>query len=492
MKLPLTLCAALAAALAYYSGLGIGLLALAFVLTAFLRVLACSPALFFGQDACFPALFFVQYDCRRAVRVCNAYGIALAIGVSAGLAAGCVKPLRLGLVESSVNSLHGSILDDPRVLTSSAGLGAVALRRVSTKGGISASASGSVPVFFPEATIPRLKTFGRGSELYIEGDFLTPKADGSPPVFRAHSVHIIRPPPPIEQLRTDIRLNILRRFSAFHWGGLAAALLLGVKDELATTLADAYRDAGCSHVLALSGMHLAIIAGLLALLLKKPLGLKLATLTSAFGIALYVYLVGKLPSLNRAAVMYLLGTVTVLKMLPLQCESLLGLAFLIQLCFQPEAVQTLSFILSYLALLGIIFLGELVYRLMRGFVPDVLARPLAASLGAFISTAAVVAARFGMLRPIGIVAGLLIIPLTSMFMLAVILFLATGAAAPIASIAAALYDALAYIAALAARIPGVSVSKPVSALVVSILAAGTCAFLCYKHTAREYMTLGFD
>jgi competence protein ComEC len=227
-------------------------------------------------------------------------------------------------------------------------------------------------------------------------------------------------------------------------------------------------------------------------LLKKPLGLKLAALTGAFCIALYVYLVGNLPSLNRAAITYLLGTFVVLKTLPPQGASLLGLTFLIQLIFQPETAHTLSFILSYLALGGIIFIGEPVYGLLKGFVPDALARPLAASLGAFISTAAVVAACFGILRPIGIVAGLVMIPLTTVFMLGAMLFLVVGAIAPVAPIVAALYDALTGVAVLAARIPGVSVSGAVPALLVSTLVTIACILLYYKQLDGKHGLAAFD
>jgi competence protein ComEC len=160
--------------------------------------------------------------------------------------------------------------------------------------------------------------------------------------------------------------------------------------------------------------------------------------------------------------------------------------------FQPETAHTLSFILSYLALAGIIFIGEPVYSLLRGLVPDALARPLAASLGAFISTAAVVVACFGTLRPIGIIAGLAMIPLTTVFMLGAILFLVVGAIVPVAPVIAVLYDALTGVAVLAARIPGVSVSGPVPALLVSALVASACILLYYKQLEREHLLAAFD
>jgi competence protein ComEC len=290
-------------------------------------------------------------------------------------------------------------------------------------------------------------------------------------------------------MRTAIRMYVVHRFSEFRWGGLAAALLLGVKDELDSILAAMYRDAGCSHILALSGMHLAIIAGLLAFFLKKPLGLKPSACVGAFFITLYVYLVGNLPSLNRAAIMYLLGTFVILRTLPTQGASLLGFAFLIQLSFQPQAGHSLSFILSYLALGGIIFIGKPVCDLLKGYLPDVLAHPLSASIGAFISTAVVVAYSFGTLRPIGIVAGLVMIPLTTAFMLGALLFLVVGGG--IAPALSFLYDALTSLATLAARVPGLSVSDPLLVFLVSLLVTAAIFFLHYQVIRKNTLT-AFD
>jgi competence protein ComEC len=198
--------------------------------------------------------------------------------------------------------------------------------------------------------------------------------------------------------------------------------------------------------------------------------------------------VGNLPSLNRAAIMYLLGTLMLLATLPKQGASLLGMSFLIQLILQPDAGHNLSFILSYLALAGILFIGELIYALIRGSLPDFVAKPLAASLGAFIATAAVVAVCFGALRPIGVIAGLAIVPLTTAFMLAAILFLAVSHVAPLLSL---LYNALTALSALAARAPALP-TKPLPVLLVSTLLVALCVFLYHRQlhalTRLEHLT----
>ncbi|MDR1325141.1 MAG: ComEC/Rec2 family competence protein [Treponema sp.] len=465
MRLTLVLCAACGAALAYYSGITFLLVAFGFVVVSLMRTLAYAP---------------IRLRSRYGFRVARVYVIAFAIGLSIGLAAANVargvKP-RLGLsISNNIVGLQGMLRDDPRAFMQGGGMASVALKRVSGAGGLSASASGSVQVFFPATTIPRVKGFGRGAEVYIEGAFQPAKDEAREQTFRAYAVHVIRNAPALERLRTSVRIWLTERFSGFEWGGLAAALLLGVKDELATSLAVAYQDAGCSHILALSGMHLAIIAALIAFVLKRPLGIRPAALACSALILLYVYLVGNLPSLNRAAIMYLLGTLMLLATLPKQGASLLGMSFLIQLILQPEAAHTLSFILSYLALAGIFFISELIYALIRGLLPDFVAKPLAASLGAFIATAAVVAACFGVLRPIGVIAGLVLVPLTTAFMLAAILFLAVSNVAPLLSL---LYNALVALSTLAARAPALP-ATPLPVLLVSTLLVALCVFLYYR------------
>ncbi|MDR2314687.1 MAG: ComEC/Rec2 family competence protein [Spirochaetaceae bacterium] len=209
---------------------------------------------------------------------------------------------------------------------------------------------------------------------------------------------------------------MLRRLGEKSWGGLAAALLLGSRENLEGDLARAYRDAGLSHILALSGMHLSFLSVLLTLILKKPLG-KQGALAAGLGfMVLYVLLVGPQPSLVRSAIMYALGSCLVFTGTVRQPLALLGAAFLIQLLADPPGALSISFILSYLALGGILILAPPLESLFRGSLPSPVSGGLAVSLGAFIATAPAVTAFFGVLRPLGIIAGFIAVPLSTGFM----------------------------------------------------------------------------
>jgi competence protein ComEC len=149
----------------------------------------------------------------------------------------------------------------------------------------------------------------------------------------------------------------------------------------------------------------------------------------------------------------------------------LPLAFLLQLAAAPQEGDTVSFILSYLALAGILTLGQTAAVPLRGKLPGKLADPITASFGAFTITAAVIGAVFGTIRPVGLAAGLVMAPLTMVFMVGTIVFLALELSlgiimpalwAPIAglfdSAMSLLFDTLRYIAAAASRVPGITIS----------------------------------
>jgi competence protein ComEC len=319
-------------------------------------------------------------------------------------------------------------------------------------------------VIFPGGRLEDLKEFGRKSRVYLEGAFLPPRSgETGPGMFRASSVHITSPASPLERFRTGLRRNLVSRFSRPEnaaWGSLSLALLLGVRDNLDSSFARSYREAGISHVLALSGMHLAVLSALIAFIFKPALGGKGAAVLGAFFILAYVFLVGSLPSLDRAAIMYLLGALAVILSLARNPASILNLAFLIQILVRPESGLSISFILSYLALWGILHLGLKIAELFRGRIPPVLLDPLSASLGAFIATASVSAAGFGVLRPVGILAGLAVVPLTTLFMVLSLGYLALDPVFPFLArqaggILSLLYRAFEYMVSLSAAVPGI-------------------------------------
>jgi len=430
----------------------------------------------------------------RRLRLAGFWTTAFSVGLALGIAvsARISNTVNFGIPENTVLGISGTLLDDPRVISNSKADGrvmsALSLRMSMGNGGVRATANGQITVFFPEESAGRLKEFGRGTDISAEGELR--KSDigsGSNSfgnyTFTAQALHITKSAPSIERFRTGLRLGLTGRFTGSHrqWGGLALALLLGVRDNLDSGLAALYRGAGCSYILALSGMHLAIIVSLISFFLKKPLGLRAAAITGAVIIIAYCFIVGPLPSLNRAALMYLLGVVAVLGMLKRDMLSLLCMAFLIQIFVTPAAGFSLSFILSYLALAGILVIGKAINGAFMGKIPVLLLQPLSASLGAFIATAGVSAWAFNDLRPVGILAGLALAPLATVFMVLSIAWLGLDFIFPVLSsllgkVLSLLYWLMEKIAALAAAAPGIK-ANPFLVIILSLLITVTILWL---------------
>jgi competence protein ComEC len=411
---------------------------------------------------------------NRMLQLTSVCSVVLSAGLMLGICAAGAghREINFSLDTERIIAVEGVLLEDPRIISSGNVMVTLTLRRCAAEGGIRASSKGEITVFFPQESAEKLKQFGRGASVFAEGRLRKSDRQSFPGwTFSARSMHIVKPAPSIERLRTDIRQHLTRRFDGKKWGGLALALLIGIKDNLDTDMTVLYRNAGVSYILGLSGMHLAVITAIIAFLLRKPLGVKTASITSAVIICLYCFVVGPMPGLSRSALMYLLGVAVILGALPKKPLYILALSFLIQLIITPAAGNTISFSLSYLALAGILIITPLLNSLFAGKVPDFILQPLAASCGAFIATAGIISFSFGVIVPTGIITGLLLVPLTTAFMIGSIGWLILDYISLSGFLnlpLSLLYGAMEGIVKIAGNVPGISISSPSLILVLSI------------------------
>jgi competence protein ComEC len=429
---------------------------------------------------------------ERKLRITLLRIIAFTVGLALGIGAGAksAQKTAFGIPETQVQAVSGTLLNDPRLISGGRAMATLSLGMSLGSNGVRASAQGEITVFFPEESIGRLREFGRGCEVFAEGS-LRRGTGGFVGVylFPAETLRITQVPPPIERLRTGLRLGLTQRFTRSStddasWGGLSLALLLGIRDNLDSGLASLFRGSGCAHIIALSGMHLAVLVGIVSFLLRKVLGFRIAALSGALFIIAYCFIVGPLPSLNRAALMYLLGVLAVIGMLQKEPLSLLGMAFLLQLVMSPRAGYSVSFILSYLALLGIIILGRGLIHIFKGSIPTFLLSPISVSMGAFIATAGVAVSYFGTLYPIGIITGLFLTPLITFYMLGSLAWLGFDQLLPTYSALLSrplsfIYWLMEKIAAIAGYVPGIR-AQPWLVIVLSLLLAVLIIWFDYR------------
>jgi ComEC/Rec2-related protein len=197
-------------------------------------------------------------------------------------------------------------------------------------------------------------------------------------------------------------------------GGLLESLILGKKDRL-TNEDTLFRNAGVSHLLALSGLHRGIITLLLLLLLRPFVPKNVLIPIIIILLCGYTWLIGTKHSLLRAVIMYFfLMTADLCKFKPSLLKILI-VSLILQIIIWPESVNSLSLQLSYLAMVGIIFLANPFNYFLKRFIPGFLAIPLSLSLGAQLALFPLLINVFGVVQLWGILGGIILTPLITLF-----------------------------------------------------------------------------
>ncbi|MFV0365287.1 MAG: ComEC/Rec2 family competence protein [Mangrovibacterium sp.] len=141
---------------------------------------------------------------------------------------------------------------------------------------------------------------------------------------------------------------------------LVSALALGYRADLTTEQKTYFRDAGIMHILAVSGLHVGIVCGLILFLLKplsrKQKWLWLYALLVFSGIWFYALLMGSSSSVLRAAFMFSVLIVGRLLHRDGAIYSSIALSALVLLVVNPNLLFDVGFQLSYAAVIAIVFL----------------------------------------------------------------------------------------------------------------------------------------
>lgn len=198
-------------------------------------------------------------------------------------------------------------------------------------------------------------------------------------------------------------------------GGLVRALVLGDRSDLAFPVRAACVRTGTMHVLALSGLHVGVLAGLLAAGARR-----LAWRVQAPCLVAFVALCGPKAPLVRAGLGWLVADVARAHGGSVRGPRRLGVVALLMLVAHPAWRDDLAFQLSFLAVAGLVAL-----RLPWW----------CGGLGAFLATAPLVAECFGRVQPWGLL-------VTPFVMPPVALVLALGALAVLPLDALSILDPL--------------------------------------------------
>ncbi|HOX91963.1 MAG TPA: ComEC/Rec2 family competence protein, partial [Spirochaetales bacterium] len=214
--------------------------------------------------------------------------------------------------------------------------------------GLRASASGRVTVC-ARTNLPVV----RGQSLQLND---LQQADGNPALwFAGDNPVITRAAPRLERIRATVLGAMLAAIdrAGGRASGLLKALLLGCRDDLNQEDAAMFRDAGCAHILALSGQHVVVIAWILRCVLGAAFGKRIATTASCVVLVAYAWICGASPSVVRAVLMFCLSALFSAADRPQHALAVLSWAWILSMTMDPQGSASLSAQLSYLAALGI-------------------------------------------------------------------------------------------------------------------------------------------
>jgi len=298
------------------------------------------------------------------------------------------------------------------------------------------------PPFQVAATLPRYPVVVPGDRVDVDG-VIRPRPDspygaylqriGAVGTITARTLRVVPGSPDLGRRLEDLRrgaAEALARVLPEPEAGLAAGILIGLRDRVDRDLAAAFTTAGVSHVVAISGWNIAIVAAAIATLAGR-LGRRRRSMVTIVAIVVYVAFAGASASVVRAAAMAAVVLVARESGRAGRASAALGWAATLLLLSDPKLIGDAGFQLSSLATAGLIAwatpLTAWIERLSRGHLPHWLSESLGVSLAAQAATLPIVLVSFGRLAILSPLVNLVVVPLVAPAMAAGLLALAGGA-----------------------------------------------------------------
>jgi len=226
------------------------------------------------------------------------------------------------------------------------------------------------------------------------------------------------------QLRT-ILSNILSENLSKNESGIMKAILLGDRSAIAKPVRALFVQTGTAHILAISGLHIGVVAALFLLLIKAiPVGGKWRSAGVIVLLACYAFFTGGRPSVVRATIMMIVFLASFIVEKERDILNTLFLAAIILLIYNPLNLFDIGFQLSFICVLSIILLSTYLKRTgstrslrSKDIVFEQYIRfglqSITVSMAIWVGVAGFIAYYFSIITPVTIFANLVIVPLIS-------------------------------------------------------------------------------
>ncbi|TFH34847.1 MAG: DUF4131 domain-containing protein [Anaerolineales bacterium] len=237
---------------------------------------------------------------------------------------------------------------------------------------------------------------------------------------------------PLMELLHRIRQRALieiQRLFPYPEAPLLAGILLGIESRIPEDLVQAYGRTGTTHIIAISGFNITILAGVMIASFGRWLGRTRGLIAAGIVIILYTLLVGADAPVVRAALM---GSLALLaRYIGRRVHGLTSLAVagVIMTMISPQSILDAGFQLSFAATLGLILyaepLGQAAIKLVQRCFPkvdprrwgNILAEILLLTMAAQITTLPVIVWHFHQISLVSLLANAWILPLQPLLMI---------------------------------------------------------------------------
>ena len=177
-----------------------------------------------------------------------------------------------------------------------------------------------------------------------------------------------------------------------------------------TTLKDEdkyiFSDSGTSHVMAVSGLHVGIICGIILIFVGKINSIKRLSILCVF-LLFYNCLVGGGPSISRAILMTILSCLGFFVFRQVDLINILFIIASIMVLQNPYIIYNISFELSFLAMLSLAIFTKYIKQYVYSDI-------LAGSISVAIFTSPLVLYKFETVSTMGVLGNLVILPMMAL------------------------------------------------------------------------------
>ena len=209
--------------------------------------------------------------------------------------------------------------------------------------------------------------------------------------------------------------------------GIIKALLTGDRSGITQQTAQVFRDSGASHILALSGLHLGIIYGVLSKIFSiggnSSFKRRMKSVIIIIACIMYTLATGAGASITRACMFIVLKETAELTGRNISLKGILATSLALHLAFDPMSATDVGFQLSYAAMMGIAFLFPVMKRLWKNEWPGLkwMWESLSVSISCQITTGPLAYYYFGTFPQYFLLTNLLAIPLAAIMIPSAIL-----------------------------------------------------------------------